>query len=208
MPPPTVEWSKGRVNISMYNDNSTQLRVFDNGTLELSNLTPFDKGIYTCTARNQVGRDSVYFAVLYLDQYRFCEFGVLSLLSIVLCTEYYILQLVIKFLRVLPITDRTPDPPRILNQTIVPYLFEADQRTFLHCLTTGTPPPRIRWSRKRPGHMPTSTPVPPEGNLRINQYENGTLGFYPIRHEDWGVYSCQAINDYGYAVAQWIVFVD
>ena len=35
------------------------------------------------------------------------------------------------------------------------------------------------------------TPVPPEGMLRIQQFESGTLGLPPIRYEDWGGrYTC------------------
>ena len=53
--------------------NSTRLRAFANGSLEISDLTQGDEGVYACTATNSVGRDTVYIVLINLELYRFCE---------------------------------------------------------------------------------------------------------------------------------------
>ena len=94
--------------------------------------------------------------------------------------------------------------PIIFNQTEVPFFFPENEPAFLHCRTNGIPPPLIRWSRRDPS---LRYYLPAYGDLRVHIYDNGTLAFYPIRASDSGVYTCEAVNDYGGDVASFIVCV-
>ena len=75
VPAPTIEWSSyTKGNFSKYKFiNSTQLWVVANETLELSDLTPLDKGAYACMASNRVGSDTVYIVLCTKESNRFRE---------------------------------------------------------------------------------------------------------------------------------------
>ena len=77
--------------------------------------------------------------------------------------------------------------------------FTSETQAFLHCQVTGNPPPTIKWYKlKAEQDEVRSYRVPEYGNLRIKQYDNGTLGFHWIYQRlDWGVYTCMASSKYG-----------
>ena len=49
----------------------TRLRAFANGSLEISDLTQKDDGVYACTASNSVGTDTVYIVLIKSELYPF-----------------------------------------------------------------------------------------------------------------------------------------
>ena len=70
-PAPSIEWSSYKLNSSVYDViNSTRLRSFVNGSLEISDLTADDEGLYSCTAANSVGSDHVHVLIVNLAAYR------------------------------------------------------------------------------------------------------------------------------------------
>ena len=96
------------------------------------------------------------------------------------------------------VLGNTPLPPVIINKSALPLFFENEETAFLHCQTMGNPPPTIQWSKI---DLYETYIVPLYGVLRIHQFRNGSLGFFPIHEEDWGFYACQARNDHGSDVA-------
>lgn len=96
------------------------------------------------------------------------------------------------------------ESPTIINQSPVPLFFERNRPALLHCQTSGTPPVTIEWS-KRDSYAQFD--LPHEGDIRISQFDNGSLAFNPIVNNDWGVYACKAYNDFGVDAATWIVCV-
>ena len=85
-------------------------------------------------------------------------------------------------------------------------LFYKENRSGLvHCNTAGIPPPTIQWSRRDP-YLQYYLPLP--GEDRIVIHSNGSLGFYPMKKEDWGIYCCEAENYLGVDVATWIIWVE
>ena len=94
--------------------------------------------------------------------------------------------------------------PKIINQTSIILFFRRNRHAILDCSTAGNPPPTVRWSRRDP-HNQYYLPV--YMDLRVVLFDNGSLGFLPIRRTDWGVYACEAVNYLGVDVATWIVCV-
>ena len=72
VPAPTVEWSSytGNISVNVF-INVTRLRAFANGSLEISDLTQKDDGVYACTASNSVGTDIVYIVLINSELYPF-----------------------------------------------------------------------------------------------------------------------------------------
>ena len=73
-PAPTIKWFSHTLNQSVTDlINSTRLRFFPNGSLEIRDLAPDDEALYRCEATNSVGKDIIYPLVINLEAYRFCK---------------------------------------------------------------------------------------------------------------------------------------
>lgn len=76
IPAPTIQWtihSQGNTPVNEIVD-AARLRGFQNGSLELRNLTFEDEGVYSCHASNSVGSDTVYVVVVNREAHRFGKF--------------------------------------------------------------------------------------------------------------------------------------
>lgn len=56
----------------------------------------------------------------------------------------------------------------------------------IHCTATGSPEPRIEWTRGPAGDLPSDAVV-----------DNGVLRFHVASREQQGVYECTATNEAG-----------
>ncbi|CAL8359314.1 unnamed protein product [Lota lota] len=63
-PKPTLSWSKGTELLN----NSTRLTIWEDGTLEIVNVTREDEGRYTCFAENDQGKDNSTGSLTVTDQ--------------------------------------------------------------------------------------------------------------------------------------------
>lgn len=69
-PAPTKEWSRYGQNQSVFDTtDSTRLMSYADGSLEISNLTASDAGVYSCTATNSVGSDRIYVQLVHQESY-------------------------------------------------------------------------------------------------------------------------------------------
>ena len=93
--------------------------------------------------------------------------------------------------------------PTIINWTKF-HSFAKGSTALVTCEATGHPPPTITWSRS---HRKRSVPIPTQFNLRVHQFKNGTLGFFPAYEADSGTYTCIATNQGGSWHNQTVVFV-
>ena len=65
IPAPTIVWSSITLNRSVADVISTsRLHFFENGSLEISNLTALDEALYSCSAINSVGVDTIHILVV------------------------------------------------------------------------------------------------------------------------------------------------
>ena len=74
VPAPSLVWSSHTLNRSVAElINSSRLHFFKNGSLEISELTAQDEALYSCTASNPVGMDTIYILVVNELAYKFCK---------------------------------------------------------------------------------------------------------------------------------------
>lgn len=192
-PRPTVEWIRYGQNLSVFDlIEPGRVQTFENGSLKIHNLTSNDEGVYACRAVNAVGSDVIYVTLVHNES---GLSGKLRSSIRAVKTTYRSNVITVEFI---------PSAPRILNETSTVLFFPRNNHAILDCSASGNPPPRVRWSRRDP-HRQYYLPL--YGDLRIAQLDNGSLGFFPITREDWGVYACEAVNFFGVDVATWIVCV-
>ena len=74
IPAPSIVWSSHTLNRSVADlINSSRLHFFENGSLEISDLTAQDEALYSCVASNSVGMDAIYILVINELAYKFCK---------------------------------------------------------------------------------------------------------------------------------------
>ena len=74
VPAPSIVWSSHTLNRSVADMiNSSHLHFFENGSLEISDLTAQDEALYSCEASNSVGMDTIYILAVNKLAYNFCK---------------------------------------------------------------------------------------------------------------------------------------
>lgn len=74
IPSPSTVWFSHTLNSSVAElINSSRTHLFENGSLKISELTAHDESLYSCTASNSVGSDTIYILVVNEVAYKFCK---------------------------------------------------------------------------------------------------------------------------------------